>query len=734
MNAQLNVSGGRQTPVILQTESRECGLACMAMVAGCHGHEIDLATLRSRHPTSMRGATMVQLMQIAHRLHLAARPVKVELEDLASLTLPVVLHWEFNHFVVLTRIEGGRYTIHDPAQGAYALSAADVSRGFTGVCLQLTPTAEFQPQREVQRVSLLDLLGNLKSARPAIVQVLSMAGALEVFAVLAPFFTQWVIDQAIVANDRDLTTVLALGFLLLALVHVAISAAREWVLMVLGTTLNVQMVSRLFAHLLRLPMTYFEKRHIGDIASRFESLNVIQRTLTTSSIEALLDGLMALVTVAVMFIYSARLAAIVCGAAALYALLRLCLYRPMMQAQDEQIAHAAKQQSNFLETVRGIQSVKLFGRQLQRHAVHQNLLVSNFNAAVRLQRLTIVYHAVKAGVFGIENIAVVWVGALLVMDGRLSLGMLFAFTAFKLQFVTRIGAFIDKAIEFSTLRLYAERVADVAFSTPEQDNTGEYTADSLRADIELRNVTFRYSPSEPAVLQNVSLKIEAGESVAIVGPSGCGKTTLLKVILGFLPPTDGEVLVGGVSIANLGTAHRDLIGTVMQEDQLFAGSLADNISFFDVELDRERIRDCARMAAIHDDIEAMPMGYNTLIGDMGTSLSGGQKQRVLLARALYKQPRILAIDEATSHLDVNCERSVNEAIRALNLTRLIIAHRPETIRTAGRVIALERGRVVSHHRSQASEPKPARTLPIVPRRADCSHRGQTPRLKREGLA
>ncbi|MET0656882.1 MAG: peptidase domain-containing ABC transporter [Steroidobacteraceae bacterium] len=734
MNAQLNFRGVRRTPVILQTEARECGLACMAMVAGFHGHQIDLATLRAQHPSSARGATMMHLMQMAHSLHLSPRPVKVEVEDLQRMPLPAVLHWEFNHFVVLTRIAGEHYTIHDPAQGVCVLSFEDVSRCFTGVCLQLTTTAEFRAKKEVQRVSLLALMGNLASVRGAIGQVLAMAVALEVFAVLAPFFMQWVVDQAIVSSDRDLLTVLGMGFLLLALAQVAISAGREWVLMVLGTTLNVTMVSRLFAHLLRLPMEYFEKRHLGDIASRFESLNVIQRTLTTSSIEALLDGLMALVTVAVMVVYSGTLATIVCAAAACYGLLRIALYRPLVQAQDEQIAHAAKQQSNFLETVRGMQSVKLFGRQLQRHTVHQNLLVNNFNANVRVQRLTILYHAVKAALFGIENIAVVWVGALFVMKGHLSIGMLFAFAAFKLQFVTRIGAFIDKAIEFRTLRLHAERVADVAFCTPENDHSGEHGIDALPADIELRNVTFRYSPSEPAVLRNVSLKVAVGESVALVGPSGCGKTTLLKVILGFLPPTEGEVLVGGVSISHLGTAHRQMIGTVMQEDVLFAGSIADNISCFDAEPNRKRIETCARLAAIHDDIQAMPMGFNTLIGDMGTALSGGQKQRVLLARALYKQPRILALDEATSHLDVTCERNVNEAVHALQLTRLIIAHRPETIRMAGRVIALEKGRVVSHHRSQASEPTPARTLPIVPRRPGCSHRGQTPRLKREGLA
>jgi ATP-binding cassette subfamily B protein RaxB len=702
MSLQLNFNGRRRTPLILQSEATECGLACVAMVAGFHGHVTDLATLRQRDSVSSRGATMAHLMQIAARLDLASRPIKIEIDGLARLPLPVILHWDFNHFVVLVAVRSGRYVIHDPALGERTLLAAELSNHFTGVCLQLTPTPEFKPQEQRTRVSLFTLLGNLQAVRTALLQILLMATALEVFALLSPFFMQWVVDQAILSADRDLLSVLGLGFLMLALIQVAITGARAWVLMVLGTTLNAQMVTNLFGHLLRLPVQYFQKRHLGDITSRFESLNVIQRTLTSSFIEAIVDGFMAVVTLAVMFVYSARLAVIVCIAALSYAALRMFLYRPTVQAQHEQIAHDAKQQSSFLETVRGIQSVKLFNRQSQRHTVHQNLLVDSFNAGIRMQRLTIAYHAARGLLFGVENIAVVWLGALLAINGQFSVGMLFAFMAFKLQFVNRVSAFIDKAIEFRMLGLHAERVADVALHEPEPRGAFTGTLASLSADVELRNVTVRYSQMEAPVLQNVSLRIAEGESVAIVGPSGCGKTTLLKVILGILPPSEGEVLIGGVSLDTLGPAHRELIGTVMQEDDLFAGSLADNITFFDVDPDRARIEDCARMAAIHNDIVAMPMGYNTLIGDMGASLSGGQKQRVLLARALYKQPRILALDEATSHLDVACERTVNESVRALKLTRIVIAHRPETIHMAGRVISLQNRRVESHMRPLAS--------------------------------
>ncbi|HWK50314.1 MAG TPA: ATP-binding cassette domain-containing protein, partial [Steroidobacter sp.] len=339
------------------------------------------------------------------------------------------------------------------------------------------------------------------------------------------------------------------------------------------------------------------------------------------------------------------------------------------------------------ETIRGIQSVKLFNRQSQRRTMHENLLVRNFNAEIRTERLDILYRGLNGALFGIENIAVIWLAALLVLDSKFTVGMLFAFVSFKTTFVTRVGAFTDKAVELRMLGLHAERVADIALAEPEPAGTNEI-ASTLVPDIEFRNVTFRYSSFSAPVLHDVSFKIAAGESVAIVGPSGCGKTTLLKLVLGLLTPTEGEVLIGGVSIAQLAPAHLDLIGAVMQEDKLFAGSIADNICFFDANADQARIEECARLAVIHDDIASTPMSYNTLIGDMGDALSGGQKQRVLLARALYKQPKILALDEATSHLDVHCERGVNEAVQSLSLTRIIIAHRPETIAMAGRIIAL----------------------------------------------
>ena len=685
----LHFGGGARTPQILQTESAECGLACLAMVAGYHGHTIDLASLRSLHPISAKGAGLAQLMEVAARLRLAPRPVRVELDALARLSCPAILHWDMNHFVVLVELRKAGAVIHDPARGRCHMSRAELSRHFTGVAVELTPTHEFTPRVERRRISLRALLGTPRGMRGAIGKVLLLALVLEVFGIVSPWFMQLVVDQALVSEDRDLIVVLATGFLLLALIHVAVTALRAWVLMVFSAQTHLQLVSNLFRHLLRLPMAYFEKRHLGDVVSRFESLQAIQRTLTGSFLEAMIDGLMVIATLVMMCIYSLPLAAVVCVAAVLYGVVRALWFRPLREAEEEQILRTAKQQSHFLESVRGVQSLKLFNRGDDRGAAYQNLAADHLNAGIRVQRLHIVFKAVNGALFGIENVVVIGLGAMLVLQGGFSVGMLFAFVAYKMQFIFRVVGLIEKGIELKMLGLHLERVADVALSAPEDASPPAASHAPRRYDIEVRGLCFRYADGESGVLDDINLHITEGESVALVGPSGCGKTTLLKIMLGLLPPSEGEVRVGGVPLERIGAArYREAVGAVMQDDHLFAGSIADNISFFDPSPDWARVRECARLAAVEQDILAMPMAYHTLIGDMGTALSGGQRQRLLLARALYKKPKILFLDEATSHLDVAREREVNEAIRALKLTRVIVAHRPETIASVDRVIIL----------------------------------------------
>jgi ATP-binding cassette subfamily B protein RaxB len=416
----------------------------------------------------------------------------------------------------------------------------------------------------------------------------------------------------------------------------------------------------------------------------------------------MLDGVLVIVTLAMMLVYSRTLTAIALGSVVVYGALRWLLFRPLREATEESIIFEAKRASHFMESLRGVQSIKLFNRQEDRQARFMNLVVDAMNANIATRKLDLAFNVGHKLVFGLERIAMIWVGALLVMDHTFSVGMLFAFIAYKEQFAQRVSALIDKAVEVKMLRLEGERLADIVLTPPEQQPEYSPRSHELPASLELRGIHFAYSDSEAEVLRGLTLSIEPGESVAIVGPSGCGKTTLLKLMLGVHTPQEGEIRVGGQPLARVGLrAWRDMIGTVMQDDQLFAGSVIDNISFFDPLADPAWVAECARVAAVAIDIEAMPMGYHTLIGDMGASLSGGQRQRILLARALYKRPKILFLDEATSALDVDREREVNQAIKQLQLTRIIVAHRPETIATAGRVIVLNEGRVAQDLRSMA---------------------------------
>jgi ATP-binding cassette, subfamily B, bacterial CvaB/MchF/RaxB len=697
-----------RAPMLLQTEAAECGLACLAMVAACHGLVTDLPTLRRRFPLSLKGATMADLTRIAAQLHFTPRALRAELSHLSQLQLPCVLHWELNHFVVLTEVTSKGAVIHDPARGVRCLSIAEVSKAFTGVVLELTPATDFKPKVRKQTVTLRQLLGRVTGLKRSLLQIFALALALEAFMLLSPFFMQWVVDGVLVSADRDLLVTLGLGFGLLVLIQVATGAIRSWAVLYLSATMNLQWLSNVFAHLMRLPMPWFEKRHTGDVMSRFGAVQQIQQTLTTHFIEAVLDGLLVVLTLAMMWVYSGTLTAIALGCVVVYALLRWAFFRPLREATEEAIVFDAKKSSHFLESLRGVQSIKLFNRQEDRQAQFMNRVVDAMNANIATRKLDLVFSVSHKLVFGLERIAVVWVGALLVLDRSFSVGMLFAFFAYKEQFALRVSGLIDKVIELKMLKLQGERLADIVLTAPEEEVVVPARAmsggSSNRApSLELRGVGFRYSESDPILLRNLNVLIEPGESVAIVGPSGCGKTTLLKLMLGIHSPQRGEILVGGVPLKQLGLrAWRESFATVMQDDQLFAGSISDNISFFDPQAEAAWVEECARVASVSDDIEAMPMAYHTLIGDMGTSISGGQKQRLLLARALYKRPQFLFLDEATSALDVDRERLVNHAVRQLNITRVIVAHRPETIASAGRVIVLSDGRIAQDLRSVGS--------------------------------
>lgn len=693
----LTFAGRSKVPLILQIEAAECGLACLSMILGYHQHHVDLATMRGKFAVSLKGASLAHLVHISSKVGLGTRPVRLELQDIGELRLPCILHWNFNHFVVLTEVGKHGVTILDPAFGQRKLSFAEVSQSFTGVALELWPNPEFRPQQAMQRVRMRDLIGTVRGFGAAAAQIFVLALVLEAFSLISPFFMTWVIDDVVLSNDKSLLQVLVLGFSLLLLMQVGTGAIRSWILIYMSTSISMQWRSNIFSHLVRLPMHYFEKRTLGDVVSRFDSVDQIQRTLTTSFLEALLDGLMATITLVLMLYYSPVMTGVCVTAVVAYGAIRWFWYYPTRAASEREIICGAKQNSHFLETIRGVKAIKLFSKQEQRRSAWLALVANQINANLGLQKLNLYFRIVNGIGFGIENIVLTALGALYVMEGKFSVGILVAFAAYKTQFIGRASSLIDKTLEFRMLQLQGERLGDIVLTEPEKIDTlhGEDMIDQVQASLHVEGLRFRYGEQEPWVLNEASFEVHAGESVAIVGPSGCGKSTLMSVLLGIQPPHEGTIKIGGTDIRQLGVnTFRSMVGAVLQDDVLFAGSIRDNISFFDPDGDMAWIEQCAQTAAVLDDIKAMPMGFNTLVGEMGSVLSGGQKQRILLARALYKRPRLLLLDEATSHLDVLREKQVNMAISALNMTRIIIAHRPETIASADRILTMVQGSFV----------------------------------------
>jgi len=699
MIRQLNLGmfAFRRVRHIRQTELSECGLACLAMIGAYHGSNIEIAALRRDFAPSLKGLSLRNIVHIAEEIGFTARPVRVPVESLGQLELPAMLHWDDNHFVVLERVGRGTAEILDPALGRAArLPMDEVARHFTGVALELRPTAEFRVYEKPTRLRASQLWKNVTGWKRVAAQTLILTVILQVAALAWPFYMQIVIDKVVPSSDRTLLALVALAFTALTLLNGVAVVIRGFVLLSTGTSLGFVVTSRLGRRLFRLPIAWFERRHVGDVMSRFGSVHPIQEAFTQGIISSLVDGAMAIVTLVIMLYYSALLVAVTFASFALYVLVRIVSFRFERQAREAAIVASGREQSTLIETLRGITTLRLFGREADRHLMWQDRLTDQANANVMVARIGIWQGAANTVIIGLEGVLILWLGANIVLGGGLSLGMLVAYLAYKQQFLSAATSLINQGIAFRMLSLHLDRISDIAL---EREDIGfapaPVTGDAaFSGRIELADVFYRYGPSEPWVLKDLDFLVEAGQHVAITGVSGGGKSTLAKIILGLDQPESGEVLADGVPLLKAGIkTYRAQVAGVLQDDTLFAGSIAKNIAMFDQEVDMDRVTEAARLAAVADEIEAMPMKYESLVGDMGSALSGGQKARVLLARALYRKPKLLLLDEGTAHLDAATEAAVNRAITGLGITRIVIAHRRETIANADLVFVMADGMV-----------------------------------------
>ncbi len=694
---QLNILHRRRLPALLAAEAAECGLACMAMIAKFHGHDVDLNGLRQRFSLSLAGATLRSVMGIADQLGFATRALRVEMSAIGKVHLPAIIHWDLNHFVVLKSVGRSGLTIHDPAFGVKLLSEDEFSKHFTGVVLEVAPSERFKPIVARAPMKLTMLWSRMTGSWPALVQVLILSVALQVAAFIAPFQMQLVVDEAIAQSDRNLLTVIAVGFGALVIIQSLIEALRGWALRVFGHLLSFQLTGNLVRHVLRLPSDYFEKRHVGDIMSRLGAVKPIQDAITQGLVSSVIDGIMALVAGIILFFYSPTLALVVILALVINLALSLALFPIQRRRMEEEIQAEAKEQSHLMESVRAATTIKLMGREAERESTWRNMHADSTNASIAVGRLQITQSLAQSIITGLQNVVVIYIAASLILQAQgFSVGMLFSFLSFRQTFTDRAVALINQVIQFRFLRLHLDRLADIV--TTEAEGTGEAPTmpTMVEGRIRFKDVAFRYGATDPLVLEDVNFEVQPGEYVAFTGQSGGGKTTLMKLLLGLNRPTEGHIEVDGHRAdPDVLRAWRQSVGVVAQDDRLLSGSIADNIGCFDPELDMALVQEAAKAAQVYEDIVRMPMQFLTLVGDMGSTLSGGQRQRVLLARALYRKPKILVLDEGTANLDEHNEELIADLIQAMPITRIVVAHRPALIKRAHKIYIVGGRRVLT---------------------------------------
>lgn len=681
----------RRLPVLYQSEVAECGIVCLAMIASFHGHHLDLNHARHRFPISLKGTSLKDVIEFARTIGLSARALRAEPAQLDRIRCPAILHIDMDHFVVLKEIRGRDAIIHDPVLGPRRLSAEQIERRFTGIVLELTPTDGFEPRRPAPKLSLRALTRGLPVERSVWPKALILSLGLQLLILAAPFYVQLVVDRSVVQGDAYALVPLAVGFAILVALRAAFALVRSRVLLALGGFLNARLAANVVHHMLRLPNAWFASRHVAGLLSRVNSTQPIRDLVAEGLIIVVVDGAMAVLTISVAALFAPDLAFVVLAGFAAAALLKWWQVRQSMAREHEYIEAASRGQQELVESVRAIETIKLFRKEADREARWGDRHVQSVNARYGLDRIRTGADAGREAIQALTLILVVYLGASQAIAGTTSLGMLMAFITYQQMFATSASALLDFAGRFRLLDVHLQRLADVMFEEPEAQDV-PIQAGRLRGlsgAVAVRDLGFRYGALEEPVLHGISFEVEPGELVAITGPSGGGKTTLLKLLVGLLEPSSGQILYNDVPLHSLGVAAvRDQIGVVMQDDILMSGSIAQNITFFDSAPDLGWMRECARMAAIDEDISRFPMAYHTLVGDMGTGLSGGQKQRVLLARALYRRPRILFMDEGTSSLDTETEREVNRNLKAMDVTRLIIAHRKDTLDAADRILEL----------------------------------------------
>lgn len=695
LESALRRLGGKRkarVPYVAQLEAADCGSACLAMVLGYFGNAVPLERTRAV-VGSARGTDALTLTTAASQFGLRGRGVKLDVGDLHHLPRATILHWGLDHFVVLERVRRDGIDILDPAHGRRFIPNDRVRRHFTGVALVFEPVEDFAATPK-GRNKAWRYLGQMFAHRAMIARVVVTSIALRVLALALPVLTAMVVDRVVPRGDHQMLAVVAAGIGVVLAFQMLANLIRSHLLIELRTALDSKMTLGFLTHLLSLPYAFFNKRPTGDLMMRVASNTQIRELLTSSLLSTLLDGALAIGYLVLLFLLSPILAALTAGVGFLQILVLLFSRFRYAALAAQDLETQARAQSYLVQMLVGIETLKISGAEDRALEQWANLYVDQLNVSLSRGRLQALLDSLNSLIQAAAPLVLLGVGALLVIDHQIGLGTMLATSALATGFLTPLASLVASALSLQMLGSYVARIDDVLSAEPEQVRGSGVTPPKLTGAIELHRVSFRYGPSEPLVVRDVSLAITPGQSIAIVGRSGSGKSTLAALLLGLHKPTEGRIVFDGYDLAELD--HRSLrhqLGMVPQSPFMFAGSIRSNITLSDPAMPFDKVIGAARRACIHDDIRAMGMGYDTPVADGGSTLSGGQRQRLALARALIHDPAVLVLDEATSSLDATTEREVNDNLRSLRMTRIVIAHRLSTVVNADRIIVMDEGQI-----------------------------------------
>jgi ATP-binding cassette, subfamily B, bacterial len=694
----LNKIWRKRVPVLLQMSEVECGLACLAMLLSYHGRETSISELRTQYGASRDGVSALNLVKAARACGMIARAVSLRHNDFKNVTLPAIIHWQFNHFLVVERWTPDLVTVVDPASGRRQMTEEEFSGGFTGIVLMLEPGMDFHRRKVSSPLSLsMYAIQALRQAPGALLQVILASIFLQAIGLIPPFMTEVIIDKIIPLHLNNAMLLLGVGMLVLIFSQGFMSLLREWLLIYVRARIDTHMMLSFFEHLLLLPYSFFQQRSTGDLLTRMGSNTIIRDTLSGQLISTFLDGSMVILYLCILMIAAPIFGILALAIGLLQVLVILCIYRPIASLAAQELTAQGKSQGYMAEALAGIATLKAAGAEYSAHDRWTNLFFDQLNISTRRSYLSTVASTILLILQVFAPMSLLWIGAIQVLNGSMTVGTMFALTSLATSFLTPLSSLVSSGQQIQLVKAHLDRLADIMTAEPEQEIQGIQSPPQLGGYIRLEDVGFRYSTDSPRVLHSINLNIIAGQKVALVGRSGSGKSTLGKLLLGLYLPTEGQIYYDGLALPELQYQEvRRQFGVVLQESAVFSGSIMENILFNNPAMGKEYAVQAAQMAAIHEDIVKMPLGYETLVAEGGSALSGGQRQRLSLARAIAHHPAILLLDEATSNLDVVTEQIVAQNLEALPCTQIIIAHRLSTVRNADVILVMDQGTIVEY--------------------------------------